>query len=343
MDYNKLINEIKRDNLKPIYLFTGHEEYLMHEALDILKDKYVEESFESLNYAIIDGKSMTFDNILNACETLPFMATKKIVVVRDISEIMDNAEADFDKTMASYIETLDNYLCLIIMDRSSNLKKTSRIYKTAKKMNTVVDFKKLQGLELNNWIKDKLKKHNKEILGSNLYYLIQSSKYSEYNSTKTLYDLENELLKLVNYAYSKEISKEDIDSCFIKTLDTNIFNLLNSISNKDSDNALRIFNEMHISNEPIQRILFMITRQIRLVLGYKMYKEKGYGEREIQSKLKVKPYEFKKIASQGYSLTEAQLIKTLNYILEIDIKQKTSSHDDKLGLEMLIINLCHLI
>lgn len=340
MNYSEFTKIIKDDKLLPVYLFTGAEEYLMHEAIEKLKNKFIDPSLEALNYITIDGKEMRFDNILNACETLPFMSSKKLVIIRDISEIIENDENDFDKTLGLYVEKLDNYLCLIIMDRSNNLKKTSKIYKSINKLSGIVDFTKLKGKDLNIWIEERLKQNNKKISYSNLNYFLQQSTYNEYNSIKNLYDLENELLKVINFSIKDEVTKEEIELVLTKTFDLNIFNLLDSINKKDSDSALKTFNEMHLSNEPVQRIIFMIIRQLRIILIYKLYKIKGYTDGEIQEKLKIKPYEFKKISNQAYNYSENQLKSALDNILELDIKQKTSSHDEKLALEILIINLC---
>lgn len=343
MNYSEFMNIIKKDNLRPVYFFTGPEEYLMNEAIDALKDKFIEESFETLNYIVIDGKEANFDNIFNACETLPFMSSKKLVIIRDIGEIGENEGNDFDTIMSTYVEGLDDYLCLIIMDRSNSLKKTSKLYKAINKLDGVVDFPNLKGKDLNTWIEKKLNKHSKTMSNSILSYFIGESTYGDYNSIKTLYDLENELLKVINYASDKEIAKDDIDIVLTKSLDTNIFNLLSSINRRDSDSALKIFNEMYISNEPVQRIIVMIIRQLRLMLGYKLYREKGYSDGDIQEKLGIKPFEFKKISKESYNFNEKQLKSALDYILELDIKQKTSSQDEKLALEMFIINLTYTI
>lgn len=341
MNYSEFKIEMKNDKLKPVYLFTGEEVYLMNKAIDKLKDKYIDPSFEALNYVIIDGKDMGFDNVLNACETLPFMSEKKLVVVKDIVQLMDKDES-IDKKLGSYVEELDGYLSLILVDKSNEIKKTTKLYKTIKKLGGVVEYPKLKGNDLNKWTESILKKYKKKLSTANLSYFIQKSTYSEYGSEKTLYDLENELLKLINYTLEDEISRDNIDLVLIKTLDTNIFNLLSSINRKDSDSALKIFNEMHISNEPIPRIIFMIVRQLRLMLGYKLYREKGYTEGKIQEKLGVRSsFEFGRIARESSSFTELQLKKSLEYILEIDVKQKTSSYDEKLALEILIIKLAH--
>lgn len=342
MNYSEFLVEIKNDNLKPVYLFIGDEGYLMNKAIEKLKNKYIDPSLEALNYVIVDGKDAGFDNILNACETLPFMAEKKLVIVKDIAQIIDRDEMGIDKKLGSYVEGLDSYLSLILIDKSNEIKKTTKLYKTIKKLDGVVEYSKLKGSELNKWIENILKKYNKKLSTSNLSYFIQKSTYSEYGSTKTLYDLENELIKLINYTLEEEISRDNIDLVLTKTLDTNIFNLLSSINRKDSDSALKIFNEMHISNEPIPRIIFMIVRQLRLMLGYKVYREKGYTEGKIQEKIGVRSsFEFGRIAKESRSFTESQLKKSLEYILEIDVKQKTSSYDEKLALEILIINLAH--
>lgn len=341
MEYKEFIKIIGTNKLRPVYLFTGDEEYLILDVVERLKKQYIEDNFEALNYINIGTKENSFDNILNACETLPFMSDKKLIVVKDIVEVLENDDNNIDEKLSTYIKELDDYLFLILIDKSNKIKKTTKLYKAIKKIDGIVEFNKLKGRDLNLWIEYKFRENNKQISHSNISYLIQKSTYSEYGSTKTLYDLENEILKLSNHTLEESILKDNIDLVLTKTLDTNIFNLLASINRKDSDSALKIFNEMYISNEPIQRIFFMITRQLRLMLGYKLYRKKGYNEKEIGYKLQIKAYECSKIASQSRSYTIDQLKDSLDYVLEIDVKQKTRSYDEKLGLEILIINLVH--
>lgn len=343
MNYKELINDINNNKLNTVYLFTGIEKYLIDKTIDMLREKYIDKSFETLNYVVLDGKDIDFDNILDACETLPFMAEKKLVIIKDINEVMENKGTDFDKRLGEYISKLDHYLTLIIIDKSNSLNKTSNIYKAVKKLGGVVEFNKLKGRDLNAWVEKKFKEYNKNISYGNISYFIQSSSYNTYNSLNTLYDLENEILKIVNYTQEKEISKEDIDLVLSRTLDTNIFNLLSYLNRRDSEAALRTFNELYISNEPVQRILAMIIRQIRLMLSYKLYRERGDTEGSIQKKLQIKDYEFKRIFKASSSFSKEYLLQALELILRLDIKQKTSSQDEKLALEMLIIQLSQIM
>ncbi|MCK9443144.1 MAG: DNA polymerase III subunit delta [Tissierellaceae bacterium] len=343
MNYNEFLRAIKNNELQTCYLLTGSEVYLRDRGLEVLKKTYIQESLEELNYIIIEGKELNFKDIFNACETLPFMAEKKVVLIKDIVEAMESDPKDLDEKLGSYIESLGDYVCLVIIDKFNSLKKTTKLYKSIKKQGGIVEFSKLKGKDLNSWVEKEFKGHGKSISYSNISYFIQQSAYGDYNSTKSLYDLENEISKVINYAGEGEITKGHVEIAMIRTLDTNIFNLLDSINRKDRDSALGILNDLYISNEPIQRILFMIIRQIRLLLGYKLYRERGDDGGSIQKKLQIKDYEFKKISFEANKFHKDNLIGALEHILDLDIKQKTSSNDEKLALEMLIIQLSYLL
>lgn len=340
MKYNEFLNIVKKDDLNSVYLFTGEEEYLMRDTTALLKEKYIDNSFETLNYVNIDENESNFETILNACETLPFMGEKKMVVINNIEKLIENDKDDLSKKLSKYIEGLDNFVLLLIIDKHNSLKKTTSIYKKAKKMGIVVDFDGLKGRDINNWVLNTVKGKNKSISGNNINYFLNKSSYSKYGSSKNLYDIENELLKVISYSEKDEISKENIDMVLIKTLDNNIFDLLKYISERNSDQAIVIFNEIHEMKEPLQRVVYMIIRHLRLLLMYKLYKEKGYSENDARSKMKISPYEFKNISRQSNGFRKARLIIALDEILNLDVKQKTSSLDDKLALEILIVKLC---
>lgn len=207
-------------------------------------------------------------------------------------------------------------------------------------MERVVEFDSLKGRDINQWMLNTVEEKNKSISSSNINYFLNKSSYSKYGSSKNLYDIENELLKVISYSDKDEISKENIDMVLIKTLDNNIFDLLKFISERNSDQALIVFNEIYSMKEPVQRVVYMIVRHLRLLLMHKLYKEKGYSENDARSKMKISPYEFKNIAGQSNGFTKERLERALDEILVLDVKQKTSSLDDKLALEILIVKLC---
>ncbi len=339
MIYKEFFSKIKEDTIENYYLFTGEEEYMMKLALEELKSKYIGDDFETLNYTSIDGKNADLDNLINASETLPFMSTKKIVVLKDISIFLEELEDSSKNSLYKLIEELGEFLILIFMDSKFALKKNTKFYRLIKKNNRQVEFSKLLGTDMDNFIKTLAKRNNKNITIKDSKYFINQISYNSRNVDLNLYDIENEFLKIIDYSKEERITKKDIDNILIKTVDTNIFDFLEAFSSKSVERSLMLLNQMYNSGEPIQRMFFMMIRQIRLILAYLAYKSKGYDNKSIQDKLSIKPYEFSKISSQAKAFNLNELENIMKRLVEIDKLMKTTSRDDKLIIESFLVEM----
>jgi len=339
MNYNDFLSLINDHSLKSTYLFMGEEKFIVDKVLKAIKEKYIEESFETFNYSVLDGKIISITDLINTCETLPFMSPKKIVIVNDTNSFIEKIDDKGKLTLIDYLNDLGSYICLIFNDNYNELKRTSFFYKYYSKNKIVVEFEKFKGRELQNWVDKYIKNNNLSITSSDINYLIQNSSYVNKATGATLYDLEHELNKLKNFSNRGEINKSTIDYVMIKSLDNNIFDLLQAINNGDTQSSIFKFNDIYQSGEAIPKILFMIIRQVRLMLGYNIFREKGYTDGDIIEKLKIKPYEYSKISAQAKSYKSADLERYLSKLLETDIKLKSISTDEKTLIEILLVNL----
>ncbi len=348
MNWKEFIDKVKSNDLKSVYLFYGEEEYLIDYSVRFVKDYFIDENFESLNYVVLDGETIEFNRIIDACETLPFMSEKKIVIIKDFPYLLKSKpksegvrEIDVN-SLSNYMHKLDPYVCLIFTIKHEDINKLSSVYKAINKVGDIVEFKKLKGKDLNSWVEKKFNSFNKIISKPNISYFIQQSYYFDSNNKKTLYDLENEINKICNYKpEDKEVTKDHIDAIMSKSLEMNVFNLLTSIGNRNGETALKLFNEIYMANHPVLLILHMIVRQLRNMLNYRLLKEKGYSDNDINKKMNISTFEFQKVSSQSSNFTIDQLEKAMFYCLETDKNLKSSSMDERLALELLITNLCY--
>jgi len=348
LNWREFIDKVKSNDIKSVYLFYGEEEYLIDYSVRFAKEHFIDVNFESLNYTTLDGEIIELSKIVDACETLPFMSEKKIVVIKDFPYLIKSRtrsegfkETDV-KSLSDYILKLDTYVCLIFTIKHNDVNKSSSLYKAINKVGDVIEFNKLKGKDLNLWVEKKFNSFNKTISKSNINYFIQQSYYFDSNNQKTLYDLENEINKICNYKpEDREITKDHIDHIMSKSLEMNVFNLLSSISNKNGEMALKLFNEIYMANHPVLHILYMIVRQLRNMLNYKLLKEKGYSDSDINKKMNISKFELQKISVQSSNFTVNQLEKAMFYCLETDNNLKSSNMDERLALEMLITNLCY--
>lgn len=340
MTYTELQKSIKTGEINKQYLFTGEEEYLMEKTIASIKKHYIGDSFEELNYVELEAGLLDLDDLINTCETLPFMAEKKLVILKDAQGFLENRSDKFFADLFKYLEDLGGHIILIFLDGKNQIKKNTRFYKFFKKLNRAIDFEKLNDRELTSWIEAILREKNKKISKADLNYFIERASYKSRNIKVSLFDLENELFKIISYAGDGPIAREQIDRVLISKTESNIFNLLNSLGRRDMESSIQAFESLYLDNEPIQKVFFMINRHIRLIYMYRLYRQKGYDDYKIQEKLKIKAYEFKNIKSQAGNFSISDLSYVYKNLYEMDIRLKTKAIDEKVELELLLAKIC---
>lgn len=89
-------------------------------------------------------------------------------------------------------------------------------------------------------------------------------------------ELLNEIDKIVNFIGDKqEISLEDVQSICTKTIKSRIFDLTDAVAEGNISKALKLLNDMAALKEPMQKVMYMIVRQIRMVYRMKLLKQQG--------------------------------------------------------------------
>lgn len=343
MNYKKIIDCIKKNEIKNIYLFYGEEIYLIDNVLEKLKAKLVEPSFEQLNFTVLEGKEASYKKIIDACETLPFMAEKRLIYVKDL-DIFQGKSKFFSeseqKQLIGYIAQIPKST-IIVFYGNSFVDGRKRIIKEIKKHGAVMEFVKLKEYEFNKWIKSTFKALGKSIGAKELALLKNGLDYLGRSPSQNLFDVENEIKKLISFMGEKtDLEKEDIDEVLGLNFQNDIFNLLDSIEKRNSSESIKRLNYILEEGEPILKVLTTLGNQIKNILSSKLLLEEGYSNKMIASKLKIHPYVASKCASQSKRFTIEALRELLNQFLDADIKIKSGMMDEKLVIEMLILAMC---
>lgn len=334
MNYKKIYRDKDHSGA---YLFYGKEKYLIENAVGYLINKYVKGT-EAFNYTKFKGSEVKPEDIISACETYPVMNDKKLVLVRDVVDFL--GENDLKDSFYDFLDNLSDFVILIFWDTGS-LKKTIKFYKFFKKKDRDMDFAKLSPADLNNFIKGYFIRKGKEIGPSELALFISESGYNSKNEDVSLLDLKTEMDKIAAHAKDKKILREDISSSITENIDTNIFKFLDAMMGRRSEEALKELHNLYKLGEPSLRIFTMIIRQVKNFLSYKILSTKNISQADIMNKMEVKKYEFGKIKSFEKNFTKEFLIDFYEELIKSDELFKTSSIDEKLIMETLIIKYCN--
>ena len=200
-----------------------------------------------------------------------------------------------------------------------------------------MEYKKYKEKDLINWITRYLDYFDKTINYTNARLLAHYSGYLEYESKKNLFDVKNELDKIIAYTKdSYNISQGDIEKVTTISIDNNIFMFIDNIFENKPSKAYEMFNDMMTNNISPHYIFYMLVRQIRMLNQLTTYKETNMKDDYIMKKMKLRNFILKKLNYQYKRLGNKKIRYLSEKAQEIEGKAKTGLIDIGLGINILI-------
>ena len=331
----ELEQKIKNNKFDNCYVFCGADEALMKENIRLIKEKNLQGNFVDLNYVQFDGITSNMDTVINTCDTIPFMSDLKVVVVYRANFLGDGEDKEGNKKFEMISKYMDNpakhsILILYYVFENDREKPSNKIRKLDKKA-CVVKFDKLKGALLEKKIKAIFEEKGKNI-GKVELKLFCDGLENDMNI------IQNEIEKLCCYTYGRDITKEDILVMLPLKTDNDIFDLVDSVSQKKIEKALEVINELIFKGEKISYILYMIERQFNLLLQIRYGLEEGKDKDTLSRELRLNPYICEKMIVQSKKFTLKGLKKAVSLCLDTEETLKSSSTEAKTEMELLILN-----
>ncbi len=327
----------KSKDYKNIILIHGDEIYLQEKFIKSLKKKYLND--ESMSFLKIDKLEEKVDDIINFLNTVSFSLDKKIGIIEECDFLASKGKIS-DNTMEKIIKYIennnpDNYL--VFFGKGVKIDKRKKLYKLIKKSGEIVEYKKYNEKDLINWITRYLDYFDKSINYTNARLLAHYSGYLEYESKKNLFDVKNELDKIIAYTKdSYNISQGDIEKVTTISIDNNIFMFIDNIFENKPSKAYEMFNDMMTNNISPHYIFYMLVRQIRMLNQLTTYKETNMKDDYIMKKMKLRNFILKKLNYQYKRLGNKKIRYLSEKAQEIEGKAKTGLIDIGLGINILI-------
>ena len=186
---------------------------------------------------------------------------------------------------------------------------------------------------LKRWILGFVKKEQKQITESTLNHFLD----------KVGTDMENiqgELEKLFCYTQGKpEITVEDVEAICVTQITNRIFDMVNAAAEGRQREALDLYYDLIALKEPAMRILYLLTRQVRLLMQVKEMQELHFAQKEIASKAGIHPYAAKKYMAQTRYFSKERMREAVEESARLEQDVKTGKLSDTLAVEIFIIEL----
>jgi DNA polymerase III subunit delta len=335
MSFAEIEKNIKSKKFKPFYLFYGSESYLIDKTLDALVNSALGNEDKSFNYSIYDMEETPLDLAVEDAETLPFFGERRVVVLKNctfLSTAKDKQEHDFKK-LETFLNNPVPFSLTVFVAPYEKLDERKKLVKLLKKQADILEASKLDNQAINSWIISLANQEGITIEQNAIYKLVQQL-------GTDLNQLTQEIKKMALYVgIEGEITEEVVDTLIARTLENDIFALVDHVIHKRMDQTFRLYFDMLKQNEEPIKILALIAGQFRLVLQAKLLVTKGYTEKQIAGLLKVHPYRIKLASGQCKLFSENELKSILQEIAEADYMMKTGKMDKNLIMELFFTKL----
>jgi DNA polymerase-3 subunit delta len=120
----------------------------------------------------------------------------------------------------------------------------------------------------------------------------------------------------------------------------NLFAFIDDLSLRRSGDALRGLRGLLADGQAAIYILFMLARQVRILLGVQELAAERKRADEIAAQLGQKPFVVRKALEQVRNFTRPELQRIHDRLLEIDHSIKTGRVQAEVALELLVMEVC---
>lgn len=313
-----------------IYLFYGADELARSEALAEIKAG-VDPDFAELNSVTLQGRRLKADALVSACEALPFLAERRVVVVEDALKQLRSA--DTRDSVRDYLARVPQSTELVFVERDEPDKRTA-LFGALKKRATLREFRPREGAELQRWLVGRVRPYDATLqpqAGALLAEFVGGDSRA----------LDNELRKLAAYVGAGgTITPDAVHLLVADGAATSVFAFVDALATRKLGRALGLLRELLDEGQPAHYLLFMVARQVRLLLQARDMVARRIRPEQAAAELKQNPFAVRKAVEQAQRFTPEALLALHDRLVELDHRSKTGRVDPEAALDLLVVETC---
>ena len=339
--------DLKDGGFSPVIIMYGEEDYLVNWAVESLVKKFVNPGMKAMDYQVITDDDLTADNIIEACETFSMLSEKRVVWARDFAGLKNLnskgfSQAERDKLLQYMMEPNEGTILVI---SNSNLsgklfeKDKNGFFKSAEKICDSYAFGPLDMPSLMSFCEKRFREASVEIDRSTVRLLIDESGYFHRESEYRIYNLKNDIQKIVAHSDGVSVTDKDVLDVISGDENTFIFDFLDAATMNKKDVAFEILRNMLQAKTDVFSILGALVSQFELILEVKEFKSDGMNLQAVMGKYKAgqkSEYRYKKAMAYADRYEIKKLKEILSQLYETDRNIKTGDIDQNIALELIL-------
>ncbi len=328
-----------------LYILLGEDDYSLYQALEEIKGSVGDQTLLAANTAELDGQQVTLSQLSAACETFPFLAERRLVIVKGLlarfepkrrsgqkkTARLPNQQNQY-KLMADCLGQIPDSTIAVLIDARAG--SHNPLLRELSGKAEVKSFPLLRGARLRQWIQRRVKEKGGSISQ-------QAAELLARMVGSNLWVVASEMDKLALFTSRRQIEVEDVKTVVSYAQQASVFAMVDAILEFKIGPAERALQQLLREGAAPAYLLVMLSRQVRMIVRAKELRRQGKAGMEIQNKLGLtSEFVLNKTLEQADRYTLARLKEVYHRLLEADLAIKTGKYDGALALSILVAELC---
>jgi DNA polymerase III subunit delta len=242
-----LLSDLAAGRLDPIYVLHSEHPILIERVLGAIRDAAVPPAARGFNYDVVEGKP-TGARIVALAQTLPMMAQRRLVYVRDLSAM----PADEAEPLLAYLARPNP--STVVAAVAGKIDKRIKLYAQLAKKGYLHVLEAPR--QLAPWLRAEAKQHGVQLEPAAVTRLIDAV-------GDDLSRLALSVEQLGLYAGKRPVSSDDVDELIADTRERTVFELTDAIGAADLPRALTAVAALVDQRESAVGVVVMLARHIR--------------------------------------------------------------------------------
>lgn len=318
-----MVTKGKQENLLPVYLVVGEDALKRATVMKRLRDRVAALGDISFNSAEFNGDTAVGDDIVTACNTIPFASTVRLVEVRSADKLR-KADAE---ALVSYLSSPSTTTVLALV--ADKLAKNTRLYKAvaAWGKTAVIDCTPLKRYELPKTVRS-------IAVGRGVTFTKGAAERLVDLVGEDTVRLDSEIRKIaLAHEGTDAVGEREISALVTRTAEVKPWEFVDALSARDVSKCLFCLSRME-STSPFA-LLAMCTTRLRELIGARALAARGEAQ-GVAAALKMPGWRVKNhvVWARGFSADE--LRRALITARDVERSMKSGGDPDAVFLEWVL-------
>lgn len=307
----RIVQAIKKGEVKPIYFLMGEEPYYIDKIADYIEESILTEEEKGFNQMVLYGRDTSIEDIISHARRYPMMAERQVLIIKEAQDLSRTIEK-----LETYAENPQPTTTIVFCYKYKKIDKRKKLYKAVSKTGVMFEGKRLYENQVADWIQKTLKSRDYQIAPKAAQMLVEFLGID-------LSKIDNELQKLqLIVPKGAMITPEVIEENIGISKDFNNFELRKAIGIKDELKAHQIINyfSQNPKDNPMVVTVSLLYGYFSQILQYHGLTDQS--QTNVAKVLKVSPYFVKDYiaAARNYPMKKASY--AIEYLRDADVKGK---------------------